>query len=193
MPYCKCKCIQLESNNFKPYITESTGDGVSGSTKGKGALCGGRETGFLHRYLEGVNRGPLDTECHRRLPNTLCGNPYTTSNSPRGDVLPALLQEEIQDLCNYPPIWRRNRIHLHPFPSTEKEWSNEASDQPETVESMSGDSPLQNGGNPYPSGPSPPRGLDGESGPERCLLHHPHPPGSPKVPEIHGGRDLLPG
>ena len=52
--------------------------------------------------------------------------------------------------------------------------------------------PLQDGGNSYPSRPAPPRGLDGKSGSEGCLFHHPHPPGPPEILEVHGGRNLLP-
>jgi len=53
---------------------------------------------------------------------------------------------------------------LHPLPSAKEEWSDETSDQPKTVESCGRDSPIQDGGNPYPSGFAPPGGLDGESG-----------------------------
>ena len=51
--YSKCTCMPcFKAINYKPYITESYGDGVCGPTKGKGALYGGRETGFLYRHLE---------------------------------------------------------------------------------------------------------------------------------------------
>jgi len=35
--------------------------------------CGGREIGFLHRCLEGVNGGPLGIGDHRGLPDTIQG------------------------------------------------------------------------------------------------------------------------
>ena len=199
MSFDKCTCMQFKAKIFKPYTTESFGDGICGSTKGKGALCGGREIGFLPRHLEGVDRGHLGIACHRRLSNTLCGNSHTTSNSPRRDVLPgaqgAITRRDRRSLIkrgSYPTIRRCNRIHLNPLPNTEEEWTNEAGDQPETVESVGGDSPLQDGGNSYSSRPAPPRGLDGKSGSEGCLFHHPHPPGPPEILEVHGGRNLLP-
>jgi len=80
--------MQFKANNFQPYVVESAGDGLRGSTKGKGALYGGRETGFLFRHLEGVDKGHLGIECHRRLPNTLCWSSIPTQNTPRGGFLP---------------------------------------------------------------------------------------------------------
>ena len=200
--YSRCTCMPCFDkviNICKPYITESNGDGVCGSTKGKEAFNGGRETGFLCRHLEGVDKGHLGIECHRRVSNTHCGDSHPTSNTPRRGVLPRTQSSIIRGdtgtppkRSNYPTIQKCNRFCLHPLPSTEEERSDEASDQPEMVESLGGDPPLQDGGNSYPSGSPPPRRLDGESGFEGCLLHHPHPPGSPEIPEVHGGRDLLP-
>ena len=191
-------CFDKVINICKPYITESNGDGVSGSTKGKEAFNGGRETGFLRRHLEGVDKGHLGIEYHRRVSNTPCGDSHPTSNTPRRGVLPRTQSSIIRGdtgtppkRSNYPTIRKCNRFCLHPLLSTEEERSDEASDQPETVESLGGDPPLQDGGNSYPSGSPPPRRLDGESGFEGCLFHHPHPPGSPEISEVHGGRDLL--
>ena len=108
----------------------------------------------------------------------------------------ALLLEEIQDLLkkggNYPTIRKHNRIYFNPLPSAEEEWSDEASDQPETVEPMGGDPPFQDGGNSYSSGSAPPGRLDGESGPKGRLLHHSHLQGPPELFEVHGRWDLLP-
>ena len=192
-------CFDKVINICKPYITESNGDGVSGSTKGKEAFNGGRETGFLRRHLEGVDKGHLGIEYHRRVSNTPCGDSHPTSNTPRRGVLPRTQSSIIRGdtgtppkRSNYPTIRKCNRFCLHPLPSTEEERSDEASDQPETVESLGGDPPLQDGGNSYPSGSPPPRRLDGESGFEGCLFHHPHPPGSSEISEVHGGRELLP-
>ena len=187
--YSKCTSMpSFKAINCKPYITESYGDRVCGHTKGKGALYGGRETGFLYRHLEGVDKGHLGIECHRRISNIPCWDSHSISKgcSPKSTKL---------------YYWRRHRnsytkecnlFHFHPLPSSKEEWSDETSDQPETVESLDRGSSFQDGGNSYPSGSAPPRGLDSTSGLEGCLLHHPHPPGPPAVPEVHGGRDLLP-
>ena len=150
-------------------------------------------------YLEGVDKGHLGIECYRRISNTPCWDSHPTSNTPRRGVLPRA-QSSITggdtgtptQRSSYPTIRKCNWFHFHPLPSTEEEWSDETSDQPETVESLGGDSPFQDEGNSYPSGSAAPRGLDGTSGLEGCLLHHPHPTGPPTVPEVHGGRDLLP-
>jgi len=83
MPCKKCTCTQFKANNLQPYIVE---DGLRGSTKGKGALYGGREIGFLFRHLESADKGHLGIECHRRLPNTLCWNSIPTQNTPRGGL-----------------------------------------------------------------------------------------------------------
>jgi len=113
----RCTCMSFfKVNHFKLFIAESYGDEVCGITKGKGALCGDRETGFIFRHLEGVDKGHLGTKSHRRLPNTLCWNSHPTSSALRaqgsttgGDSGPS------PQRSSYPTIRRRNQIHLHLF------------------------------------------------------------------------------
>jgi len=88
----------------------------------------------------------LGTECHRKLRNTLCWNSIPTQNTPRGGFLPGVQSSvtgedpgPLKKGGNYPTIRKHNRILFNPLSSTEEEWSDEASDQPETVESMGGD------------------------------------------------------
>ena len=42
----------------KPYLAESTGNGVQSSIKGKEAFKGGRQIGLLYWHLEDINRDP---------------------------------------------------------------------------------------------------------------------------------------
>ena len=51
---------------------------------------------------------------------------------------------------------------------------------------------LQNGGNPYPEGPSESRGLVCEGGPERRILHSSHRLWPPSLPEVHAGQEEIP-
>ena len=69
---------------------------------------------------------------------------------------------------------QRFLLMINHFSSSQKEWSDEASNQFEASEPLGGISSFQDGGYPNIAGPHKTRGLDGEGRSEGCILHHPN-------------------
>ena len=75
---------------------------------------------------------------------------------------------------------------------TQEEWSDEASNQPETVERVGNHRTFQYGRGLNPEGHPTIGGLVHEGRSERCLLHNSHRLWPPAVPEVYAGRGELP-
>ena len=73
------------------------------------------------------------------------------------------------------------------FPSSQEGWSDETGNQSQEIERMGGAPALQNGGLGDPPGASEGERLDGEGGPQGCLLHSTNSYSSPTHAEISGG------
>ena len=135
----------------------------------------------------------------QRLQNTLCLIAQLEHEANRASVSPragsssegATPVAAGEGSCNS-HVRQSGGLLLEPLPGTQEEWSNETSDQPEAVEPMGVCRTLQNGGNLYPERPPETRGLVCEGGPEGCLLHSPHRPWPPAIPEVHAGQGELP-
>ena len=196
MLYCKPCDFTKPIKYQKPYIVEGTNNG-SITTRGD-ITFGGREVGNVHRHLEGINKRPLGLASSQRVQDTLCvpTQPRHTANSTsipsrasssnkRGAQ--AATGEGSGGSGTRQPGW----LLFKPLLSTQEEWPNETSDQPETVERVGVHRTLQNGGNPSPEGHSTIRRLACESRSERCLLHNPNRLQSPAVPEVNAGRGEL--
>ena len=194
--YCK-PCDFIKSIKCKkPYVVEGTNNG-SVATRGD-ITFGGREIGNVHRHLEGVNKRPLGLASSQRVQDTLCVStqPKHTANSTsitfragssnkrRGQ---AATGEGSGDSGTRQSRW----LLFKPLLSTQEEWPNETSDQPETVERVGVHRTLQDGGNSNPEGHSIIRRLVCESRSERRLLHNPNRLQPPAVPEVHAGRGEL--
>ena len=194
--YCKPCDFTKSIKCKKPYVVEGTNNG-SVATRGD-ITFGGREIRNVHRHLEGVNKRPLGLASSQRVQDTLCVStqPKHTANSTsisfrtgssnkrRGQ---AATGEGSSDSGTRQSRW----LLFKPLLSTQEEWPNETSDQPETVERVGVHRTLQNGGNPNPEGHSTIRRLVCESRSERCLLHNPNRLQPPAVPEVHAGRGEL--
>ena len=188
--------LQSQSNAKKPYVVEGTNNG-SVTTRGD-ITFGGREIGNVHRHLEGVNKRPLGLASSQRVQDSLCVStqPKHTANSTsisfgagssnkrRGQ---AATGEGSGDSGTRQSRW----LLFKPLLSTQEEWPNETSDQPETVERVGVHRTLQDGGNPNPEGHSTIRRVVCESRSERRLLHNPNRLQAPAVPEVHAGRGEL--
>ena len=137
--YCK-PCDFIKSIKCKkPYVVKGTNNG-SVATRGD-ITFGGREIGNVHRHLEGVNKRPLGLASSQRVQDTLCVStqPKHTANSTsitfragssnkrRGQ---AATGEGSGDSGTRQSRW----LLFKPLLSTQEEWPNETSDQPETVE-----------------------------------------------------------
>ena len=92
MPFRPFKC--------KPYVVESTKDGFI-ATEGGATSEGGRETGTVHRHLEGVNKQPLGIQTVKSLRIPFASLP-TQGILPTEPVFPpeqaAQVREELQSL-----------------------------------------------------------------------------------------------
>ena len=144
------------SHKCKSYVVEGKGNRVQGSTKGKGPFKGGRKTCFLCGRLEGVYKGHLGIGCHTRVPNTLFRETLPTSQTSRRGILSGAGSSDAGG-SGFPATERSNLIFsqhprgvlFHSIPSPQKEWSDETSDQSETIEQVSRNPTLQNGGHTY--------------------------------------------
>jgi len=199
--YCQTNSCTHASSiiEFKPYVVESKGNGVCGSTKGKGPFRGGGKTGFLCGHLEGVDKGHLGIGGHTRVPNTTFRETSPASQTPRRGILPGTDSSPgggggflITESSNLILSQHARGFLFHPIPSSQEEWPNEASYQPETVEQVGRNATFQNGGHPDPEGPVENRGLDGEGRLEGCLLHNSHSQSSPAVSPVPSSRSVLP-
>ena len=194
--YCKPCDFTKSIKCKKPYVVEGTNNG-SVTTRGD-ITFGGREIGNVHRHLEGVNKRPLGLASSQRVQDSLCVSTQTkhtanttsisfgagSSNKRRGQ---AATGEGSGDSGTRQSRW----LLFKPLLSTQEEWPNETSDQPETVERVGVHRTLQDGGNPNPEGHSAIRRLVCESRSERRLLHNPNRLQPPAVPEVHAGRGEL--
>ena len=195
----RTKCVSFnKSIECKSYVVKGTKNGFI-ATKGAAAFEGGRQVWTLPRHLEGANKRSLGVTGCQRLQNTFCltaqsgHDPNTTSVSSRAGSsseggIPVTAEEESRSPC----VRQLGRILLEPLPGTQEKWSNETSDQPNTVEPMGVCRALQNGGNPYPEGSSESRGLVCEGEPEGCILHSSHRSQPPPIPEAHAGQGEIP-
>ena len=192
--YCK-PCDFIKSIKCKkPYVVEGTNNG-SVATRGD-ITFGGREIRNVHRHLEGVNKRPLGLASSQRVQDTLCVStqPKHTANSTSitfragsSNIRRGQAATGEGDSGTRQSRW----LLFKPLLSTQEEWPNETSDQPETVERVGVHRTLQDGGNPNPEGHSTIRRLICESRSERRLLHNPNRLQPPAVPEVHAGKREL--
>ena len=177
---------------------EGTKDGFI-AIKGGAAFESGRQVGTLCRHLEGVNKRHLGVTSSQRLQNTLCLIAQPEHEADRASVSPRAGSSSeggtpvaAGEGSRNPHVRQSGGLLLKPLPGTQEEWSNKTSDQPEAVEPMGVCRTLQNGGNPYPNRPPETRRLVCEGGPKGRLLHSPHRPWPPAIPEVRAGQGELP-
>ena len=151
------KCVKKFIKCSESYNAESMGNGVQRATKDNGFCEGVRQACLPSRHLEGVNKGHLGIECHRRLSNTFDMEPSTTSK--------VCSKKSMQVFCErkWIPFYRREPsllsqrtqgFPLNNIPGAQKEWSNETCDQLEVSQSVGGGPTFQNGGQfPVPHNP----------------------------------------
>ena len=193
-----CRCHNKFIKHYESYDAESMGNGVQKATTDNGVCKGGREACLPSRHLEGVNQGHLGIEYCTRLSNTFDREASTTSkalrkcilkragsSSERGNSVP------LAEGSHFSHLKGTRGLLLNNFPSAQKEWPNEVSDQLEVPQSVGGGPTFQNGGHCDPERSSEAGGLDGEDRSERCLLHHPNSPSSSAVSEVQSGRAML--
>ena len=131
----------------KPYVVDSKGNRVCGSTKGKGPFRGGGKTGFLCGHLEGVDKGHLGIGCYT-IP--FLGKPHqprrpqegilSRADSPTRGGSRFLMTESSNLTLSQHTIG----VLFHSIPSPQ-EWSNEAGDQPKTVKQVGRNTTFQDG------------------------------------------------
>ena len=80
---------------------------------------------------------------------------------------------------------------LNSLPNTQERGSDETSDKPQAVERMGKAPALQDGGCRDTQRVTEGKRLDGEGGPQGCLLHSPNPCGSPTHASVSGGVGTL--
>ena len=105
---------------------------------------GGWKVGNVYRHLEGVNKRPMGLTSSQRVQNTLCHptQPGHTANSisisPRaGSSNKGGAQVTFGEGSSNPSVRQPRRFLFKPLPGTQEEWSNKASNQPDTVEQVS--------------------------------------------------------
>ena len=192
------RCSNKFIKNHESYDAESMGNGVKKATRDNGVCKGGREACLPSRHLEGVNQGHLGIECHTRLSNTFDREASATSKAPRKCVLKRVGSSSergnsvpLAEGSNFSYLKGTRGLLLKNFLSAQKEWPNEASDQPEVPQSVGRSPTLQNGGHCDPERSSEAGRLDGEGRSERCLLHHPNSPPSSAASEVQSGGAML--
>ena len=179
-------------DNSESYFAESTKHGVSKSSKGKGAFKGGREVSPVFRHLESVDQGHLGIEYHKRVCNSFEREAISKSKTLRRGIFKRTNSSSerrdkiiVREGCHL-PLQGGQRFLLNRLSSSQKEWSDEASDPSETSESLGGIPSFQDGGHPNIAGPHKTKGLDGEGRSEGCILHHPNSSPSSTTSEICG-------
>ena len=88
-----------------------------------------------------------------------------------------------------------DRVLIHTLPSKRvlfqsvssplERWGPTTHHKPEGTEPICPEAALQDSGHPQFEGPTEARGLAGQSGPERCLLHNSHTSPSQEISQIH--------
>ena len=192
-------CIKKSVTCSESYDAESMENGVQRPTRDIEASEGGRQACTPCRHMEGVDKGHMSTECHRRLSDTSERGSPTTSKALRKCILRRAGSSSERRGRN--PVAERGHIPvpaehrgflLHNISGPQEEWSDETYDKFEEPQSMGGGPILQNGGDWYSEGPSEIRGLDGKGGSEGCLLYYPNSSLKSTVTEVHRGGDVLP-
>ena len=199
--YEQC-CTNATTNTYcESYVSESNGYGIHPAFKGRSAFEGGRQANSLCQRLEGVNKGQLGiTDCPR-FPDTLCRATHTgeeaksaflplraVSSDTRGSLLPS--GEGGSDSSRQSPP--SNRVLLCPLPGPQEEWANEASDQPQSPQSMGRDTPLQDGRSLLSPRPVETGRLVGKGGSKGCLPDGSNTSRPPTLPPLHGRGSELP-
>jgi len=126
-------------------VGESSGYGVHPTTKGRHAFEGSRQASPLCRHLEGVDKGQLGITDYQRFSDTLCRTTYTgkeaksaflshrvVSSVTRGSLLPSGERSSDYSRQSLPS----SKVLLCPLPGPQEEQANEASDQPQSPQSM---------------------------------------------------------
>ena len=193
-------CMLSKFNIYsKSYVIKSAKHGVQSSTKGKGTFEGGRKVGFLHRHLEGVDRGYMGVEHHSWVSNTFQRGATVGSKTSRTSVLRGAHNSTVErgsisatEGCHFATARELGGFLLNSVSGPQKEWANEASYQLEVPQPVGGCSSLQNGGHCHTKRPPESQGLDGEGRSEGCILHHSNSPSTSAVPKVHGQRPLFP-
>ena len=125
----------------KAYVVEGTSNG-SITTRGD-IIFGGGKVGNVYRHLEGVNKRPLGLASSQRVQNSLClltkpgYNANKTCVSSRAGSLNEGAQITVGEGSNSPSDKQPGRFLLKPLLGAQEEQSDEASNQPETVERVS--------------------------------------------------------
>ena len=193
-------CMLSKFNIYsKSYVVKSAKHGVQSSTKGKGTFEGGRKVGFLHRHLEGVDRGHMGVEHHSWVSNTFQRGATAGSKTSRTSVLRGAHNSTVErgsisatEGGHLATARELGGFLLNSVSGPQKEWANEASYQLEVPQPVGGCSSLQNGGHCHTKRPPESQGLDGEGRSEGCILHHSNSPSTSAVPKVHGQRPLFP-
>ena len=171
------------------------------ATDSTAVTMGGTEIKSLSQQLESVD--------YRQMGSGLCTgflNPIHKFTGSRTSAKPSYIlcrakltdssrgEQAIRKGGNYPikTSLRQQGFLLNPLPCPQERGPDEASHKPQEAERMGGTPVLQNGGHGDTQGATEGERLDGEGGPQRCLLHNSDTHGPSTLPEVDSRTRTLP-
>ena len=194
-------CIDAKFNYcIKSYVGQGKGYGVHSTSTGRDACKVGRQINPLYQRLEGVDNGQLGIANHQGFSNPLCREactgkeaksallPIRAISSGAGRSLLPVGERGSDGSRQSPPT---GRILFCPVPGPQKEWRDEASNQPQSPQSMGRDPSLQDGGLIHSPRSAEAGRLASKGGLEGCIPNGTGMPRTPMLPTIHHRRSDL--